>query len=55
MFTNSSILIPNIYKKFDKYKMRKCSHIEKSAISFAQVCTYQYMPVLNATVFRRIQ
>ena len=39
MLTNTSIWKVQIFKKFEKIKVWKFSHLKKSAIIFAQGCT----------------
>ena len=40
MLSNTSIWNAQIFKKFEKFKVWKFSHLKKSAITFAQGCTY---------------
>ena len=39
MLSNTSIWKTQIFKKFEKVKVWKFSHLKKSAITFAQGCT----------------
>ena len=44
MLTNTSLWNTQIFKKFEKVKVWKFSHLTKSAITFAQGCTMCYFP-----------
>ena len=43
MLTNTSILNRQIFKKIEEVKIWKFLHLEKSAITFAQGCTYLFI------------
>ena len=47
MLTNTSIWKAQIFKKFEKAKVWKFSHLKKSAITFAQGCAPQTANIEN--------